>query len=146
MSGQGLGPTEGDACPCHAAQPCRQVLAPPHHSEFQRMVLPLGKDTRPQGRTHGLQLSPFLPLHQQQKSIAAMESEVAALSKSAGLFEVAVPEYKQLKACHREVRLLKQLWDMINLVRAAVCELEEQGHGDVQSKLRVRAGLAPSQG
>lgn len=75
-----------------------------------------------------------------------MESELAALSKSAGLFEVAVPEYKQLKACHREVRLLKQLWDMIVLVRAAVCEPEEQGHGDGQSKLRVRAGLAPSQG
>lgn len=47
---------------------------------------------------------------------------MAALSKSAGLFEVSVPEYKQLKACHREVRLLKELWDMIVLVRVAVCE------------------------
>lgn len=51
-----------------------------------------------------------------------MESDVAELSKSAGLFEVAVPEYKQLKACHRDVRLLKQLWDMIVLVCAVVCE------------------------
>uniref|UniRef100_A0A8C3GPM7 Dynein axonemal heavy chain 17 n=1 Tax=Cairina moschata TaxID=8855 RepID=A0A8C3GPM7_CAIMO len=55
-----------------------------------------------------------------RKSIAAMESELAALSKSAGLFEVAVPEYKQLKACHREVRLLKQLWDMIVLVNTSI--------------------------
>uniref|UniRef100_A0A8B9VFM5 Dynein axonemal heavy chain 17 n=1 Tax=Anas zonorhyncha TaxID=75864 RepID=A0A8B9VFM5_9AVES len=52
------------------------------------------EDTRPQGRTRGLRLT--------------------------GLFEVAVPEYKQLKACHREVRLLKQLWDMIVLVNTSI--------------------------
>ncbi|XP_035168476.1 LOW QUALITY PROTEIN: dynein heavy chain 17, axonemal [Oxyura jamaicensis] len=63
---------------------------------------------------------PYKSLNKQQKSIAAMEIEVAALSKSAGLFEVAVPEYKQLKACHREVRLLKQLWDMIVLVNTSI--------------------------
>ncbi|XP_071881804.1 dynein axonemal heavy chain 17 [Anas platyrhynchos] len=63
---------------------------------------------------------PYKSLNKQQKSIAAMESELAALSKSAGLFEVAVPEYKQLKACHREVRLLKQLWDMIVLVNTSI--------------------------
>uniref|UniRef100_A0A8W4FHF7 Dynein axonemal heavy chain 17 n=1 Tax=Sus scrofa TaxID=9823 RepID=A0A8W4FHF7_PIG len=33
------------------------------------------------------------------------------------LFEVTVPDYKQLKACHKEVRLLKELWDMIVMVR-----------------------------
>ncbi|XP_021270931.1 dynein heavy chain 17, axonemal [Numida meleagris] len=63
---------------------------------------------------------PYRSLNKQQKSIAAMESDLAALSKSAGLFEVAVPEYKQLKACHREVRLLKQLWDMIVLVNTSI--------------------------
>lgn len=47
---------------------------------------------------------------------------MAALSESAELFEVLVPEYKQLKACQREVRLLKQLWDMIVLVRATAFE------------------------
>lgn len=47
---------------------------------------------------------------------------MAALSKSAELFEMSVPKYKQLKACHREVRLLKELWDMIVLVRATVRE------------------------
>lgn len=40
-----------------------------------------------------------------------------ALCKSASLFEVTVPDYKQLKACHKEVRLLKELWDMIVMVR-----------------------------
>uniref|UniRef100_A0A8C0BA58 Dynein axonemal heavy chain 17 n=1 Tax=Buteo japonicus TaxID=224669 RepID=A0A8C0BA58_9AVES len=60
------------------------------------------------------------PYKSLNKSIAAMESDMAALSKSAGLFEVSVPEYKQLKACHREVRLLKELWDMIVLVNTNI--------------------------
>lgn len=55
---------------------------------------------------------------QQQKSIASMESTMEALCKSGSLFEVTVPDYKQLKACHKEVRLLKELWDMIVMVRA----------------------------
>ncbi|XP_040979289.1 LOW QUALITY PROTEIN: dynein heavy chain 17, axonemal [Aquila chrysaetos chrysaetos] len=63
---------------------------------------------------------PYKSLDKQQKSIAAMESDMAALSKSAGLFEVSVPKYKQLKACHREVRLLKELWDMIVLVNTNI--------------------------
>ncbi|KAM6297472.1 dynein axonemal heavy chain 17 [Aegotheles albertisi] len=63
---------------------------------------------------------PYKSLNKQQKSIAAMESEMAALSQSAGLFEVSVPQYKQLQACHREVCLLKGLWDMIVLVNTTI--------------------------
>lgn len=39
-----------------------------------------------------------------------------ALLKSGSLFEVSVPEYKQLKTCHKEICMLKELWDMIVLV------------------------------
>lgn len=56
---------------------------------------------------------------QQQKSIVAMESVMEALGKSGSLFEVTVPEYKQLKVCHKEVCLLKELWDMIVMVRGS---------------------------
>ncbi|XP_065549706.1 dynein axonemal heavy chain 17 [Lathamus discolor] len=63
---------------------------------------------------------PYVALNAQRKLIAAMEGDLAALSESAGLFEVLVPEYKQLKACQREVRLLKQLWDMIALVNTYI--------------------------
>lgn len=41
---------------------------------------------------------------------------MAALATSAALFEVSVPEYKQLKMCRKELRLLKELWDMVTLV------------------------------
>lgn len=45
-----------------------------------------------------------------------MKSSMEALLKSGSLFEVSVPDYKQLKACHKEICMLKELWDMIVLV------------------------------
>lgn len=67
MLGQGLGPAEGDACPCHAAQPCSRfcpltVSAAGWCCPREGHTSP-GQDTRPQGRTRGLRLSPFLPPH-----------------------------------------------------------------------------------
>ena len=42
------------------------------------------------------------------------------LGESAGLFEVNFPDYKQLRACRREVFLLKGLWDMIYAVLTSI--------------------------
>ena len=42
---------------------------------------------------------------------------MALLLESAGLFEVNVPDFKQLKQCRKEIKLLKQLWDYIVIVR-----------------------------
>ncbi|NXP60283.1 DYH17 protein, partial [Chloropsis cyanopogon] len=63
---------------------------------------------------------PYKSLNRQHKSIAALEKEMAALAASAALFEVSVPEYKQLKMCRKELRLLKDLWDMVNLVNLSI--------------------------
>lgn len=41
---------------------------------------------------------------------------MTSIYESAGLFEVMVPDYKQLKQCRKELCLLKELWDMISLV------------------------------
>lgn len=49
-----------------------------------------------------------------------METIMASLSESAALFEVNVPDYKQLKQCRKEVCLLKELWDMITLVTSSM--------------------------
>ncbi|XP_016061753.1 PREDICTED: dynein heavy chain 17, axonemal [Miniopterus natalensis] len=62
---------------------------------------------------------PYQSLSKQQRSIVAMENIMEGLSKSGGLFEVAVPDYRQLKACHKEVCLLKELWDMIFMVNTS---------------------------
>ena len=63
--------------------------------------------------------------------ICAMEEEMNALSESAGLFEVNFPDYKQLRACRREVFLLKQLWDMIGVVLSSIEEWKDTLWADI---------------
>eukprot|EP00058_Branchiostoma_floridae_P013849 XP_002599337.1 hypothetical protein BRAFLDRAFT_275161 [Branchiostoma floridae] len=59
---------------------------------------------------------PYSILDKCNTDITEMEQEMAALQESAGLFEVNVPDYKQLKQCRKEIKMLKTLWDMIILV------------------------------
>ena len=42
-----------------------------------------------------------------------------SLQEAADLFEVNVSDFKQLKACRREIVMLKSLWDMVMLVRSS---------------------------
>lgn len=42
------------------------------------------------------------------------------IQQSASLFEVSVPEFKQLRQCRRELKMLKQLWDYVNIVRSSI--------------------------
>ncbi len=41
-----------------------------------------------------------------------------ALDESAKLFEVQIPEFKQIRQCRKEIKLLKSLWDYVNIVRS----------------------------
>ena len=45
---------------------------------------------------------------------------MSALLESAGLFEVNVPDFKQLKQCRKEIKLLKTLWDYVIMVRSSI--------------------------
>lgn len=42
------------------------------------------------------------------------------LMDSAGLFEVNIPDFKQLKQCRKEIKLLKTLWDYIIMVQSSI--------------------------
>ncbi|XP_045149226.1 dynein axonemal heavy chain 9 [Echinops telfairi] len=53
-------------------------------------------------------------------AIQQMESTMASISESAGLFEVSVPDYKQLKQCRKEACQLKELWDTIGMVTSSI--------------------------
>ena len=63
------------------------------------------------------QTNVYKKLDQGHLDIAAMEREMQMLNDSAALFEVTVPDFKQVKQCRKEIKLLKQLWDYIYLVR-----------------------------
>ena len=56
---------------------------------------------------------------QAHHEVGGMESQMNSLYESADLFEVSVPEFKQLKACRRDIIMLKSLWDMIALVQSS---------------------------
>uniref|UniRef100_H0Z5T6 Dynein axonemal heavy chain 17 n=1 Tax=Taeniopygia guttata TaxID=59729 RepID=H0Z5T6_TAEGU len=63
---------------------------------------------------------PYQLLDAKHIEIKEMEIAMASIYESAGLFEVMVPEYKQLKQCRKELCLLKELWDMISLVNTSL--------------------------
>jgi dynein heavy chain len=51
--------------------------------------------------------------------ISDMEKNMAKMLDAAGLFEVNVPDFKQLKQCRKEIKLLKTLWDYVVMVRSS---------------------------
>ncbi|CAF2140297.1 unnamed protein product [Rotaria magnacalcarata] len=59
----------------------------------------------------------YKKLDQGHIDISNMEREMQMLNDSAALFEVTVPDFKQVKQCRKEIKLLKQLWDYVLLVR-----------------------------
>uniref|UniRef100_A0A803VXV6 Dynein axonemal heavy chain 17 n=1 Tax=Ficedula albicollis TaxID=59894 RepID=A0A803VXV6_FICAL len=63
---------------------------------------------------------PYQLLDAKHMEIKQMESAMTSIYESAGLFEVVVPEYKQLKQCRKELCLLKELWDVISLVNSSL--------------------------
>ncbi|OCT60754.1 dynein heavy chain 9, axonemal isoform X2 [Xenopus laevis] len=65
-------------------------------------------------------ISPYQMLDAKNVEIKIMESTMSSIYESAALFELGVPDYKQLKQCRKEVCLLKELWDMIFLVKSSM--------------------------
>ncbi|XP_069510616.1 dynein axonemal heavy chain 9 [Ambystoma mexicanum] len=64
--------------------------------------------------------NPYEMIDDKHMEIKKMETIMASIFESAALFEVNVPDYKQLKQCRKEVCLLKELWDMITLVKSSM--------------------------
>ncbi|XP_063095395.1 dynein axonemal heavy chain 11 isoform X2 [Cavia porcellus] len=64
--------------------------------------------------------NPYTALDKAHQELEALEEEMAQMQDSACLFEVALPEYKQMKQCRKEIRLLKGLWDVIIYVRRSI--------------------------
>ncbi|GFN78401.1 dynein heavy chain 9, axonemal, partial [Plakobranchus ocellatus] len=63
---------------------------------------------------------PYDHLDKYNDEIKQMELEMSMLMESAGLFEVNIPDFKQLKQCRKEIKLLKTLWDYIIIVRSSI--------------------------
>uniref|UniRef100_F6QQT7 AAA+ ATPase domain-containing protein n=1 Tax=Xenopus tropicalis TaxID=8364 RepID=F6QQT7_XENTR len=56
---------------------------------------------------------PYKHLDKTHRNIARLEGEMKKLQETADLFEVNMPEYKQLQQCRVAIILLKSVWDMV---------------------------------
>ncbi|KAG8443036.1 hypothetical protein GDO86_011741 [Hymenochirus boettgeri] len=66
--------------------------------------------------------NPYFQLDKANKDMLLMEKELQDLQEYANLFDVVVPDYKQLNQCRQEMKLLKELWDQIHSVRNNICD------------------------
>lgn len=48
-----------------------------------------------------------------------MEKEVAELQEATNLFDVTIPDYRDIKLCRREIIILKELWDLVIFVQVS---------------------------
>ncbi|KAL6263152.1 hypothetical protein P5V15_005953 [Pogonomyrmex californicus] len=64
--------------------------------------------------------NPYELLDEAHKEILMLERQMKDIQESASLFEVTVPEFKQLRQCRRELKMLKQLWDYVNIVQSSI--------------------------
>lgn len=56
------------------------------------------------------------------EEILKFEEELKALHDQANIFEQQIQEFKQIKLVRRELRLLKNLWDYVNIVTSSLDE------------------------
>ncbi|XP_067212065.1 dynein beta chain, ciliary [Linepithema humile] len=64
--------------------------------------------------------NPYELSDEAHKEILMLERQMKDIQESASLFEVTVPEFKQLRQCRRELKMLKQLWDYVNIVQSSI--------------------------
>lgn len=63
---------------------------------------------------------PYEGLRKKQEKIGEFEEKLNALQSEAKLFEVAVPTFPLSVQCKKENKFLKDLWDLIYLIRSAI--------------------------
>ncbi|XP_067892376.1 dynein axonemal heavy chain 11 [Heterodontus francisci] len=64
--------------------------------------------------------NPYTLLDKAHWYIMKLETEMHSLQETAELFEVSVPDYKQLKQCSSDIVLLKSVWDMVFFVQTSI--------------------------
>lgn len=61
-------------------------------------------------------------LDRTHQELSELEAEMEKMQEQSSLFELTMPDFKQLKVCRKEIRQVKQLWDYVNIVRSCIDE------------------------
>ena len=84
---------------------------------------------------------PYKRLDRVNRDLIKRENELDQLMKSSALFEVTFPDFKLIKQCRKDIKLLKQLWDYISLVQFSMNDWKSTRWRDInveQSQLNLR--------
>ncbi|CAF1051829.1 unnamed protein product, partial [Rotaria magnacalcarata] len=65
---------------------------------------------------------PYVELNIWASHLRKFHQEIQQLTDLASIFDINIPEHKAVKLCRREMRPLKQLWDLIYLIRSRIHE------------------------
>ncbi|XP_072311900.1 dynein axonemal heavy chain 9 [Eucyclogobius newberryi] len=76
--------------------------------------------------------TPYQLLNSFHKQIQEHEAVMGSLVQSAGLFELTVPDFRQLRQCRHEAGLLKKLWDMISVIDSSMAVWKATPWRDIQ--------------
>ncbi|KAM6948829.1 LOW QUALITY PROTEIN: dynein axonemal heavy chain 11-like [Aplochiton taeniatus] len=63
---------------------------------------------------------PYKLIDKSNRVVVVLEAEMRGLQDTADLFEVSVPDYKQLRQCRADIILVKVVWDMVVFVRTSI--------------------------
>lgn len=74
---------------------------------------------------------PYRRLDRVNKELIKRENELERLMKSSALFEVTFPDFKLIKQCRKDIKLLKQLWDYVSLVQFSMDDWKSTRWGDI---------------
>ncbi|KAI3381366.1 hypothetical protein SNEBB_008024 [Seison nebaliae] len=60
--------------------------------------------------------NPYKKLDKCNADLTEMEEKMRDINSSAKLFEVTLSEFKQIRMCRKEIKMIKNLWDYINVI------------------------------
>ncbi|TMS10512.1 Dynein heavy chain 11, axonemal [Larimichthys crocea] len=93
---------------------------PEKWSGAKKLALKVRHEVAPMQNAEVMVLRRQCMAFESEKAIRGMEKEVAELQESTNLFDVTIPDYRDIKLCRREITVLKELWDMVVFVQSSV--------------------------
>lgn len=74
-----------------------------------------------------------------------MEKEVAELQESTNLFDVTIPDFRDIKLCRREIMVLKELWDIVVFVQVSTLQYSEYLNVTILYEIEIQLTISSCQ-
>ncbi|XP_061574307.1 dynein axonemal heavy chain 11 [Cololabis saira] len=65
-------------------------------------------------------VNPYISLEKSEKAISDMEKDLTELQESTNLFDITIPDFRDIKLCRQEISVLKEMWDIVVYAQTTV--------------------------